>query len=168
MNKKKLLIAVLALVLVLCAAVAPAMAYFTTYTRAQGGYVITLGARTEIDEEFSSWKKTVKIKNTEGQPVFLRARAFAGSAYTLTCGGDGWVEYSDGWWYYLAPVEENEPAQDWIVQIEDVPAAEKDLNFNVAVVYECIPAAYDSNGRALDPRTLNWDQAYTVKEGGNS
>ena len=43
-----------ALVFLAGAAVPPAMAYFTTYVEAEGGYPITLGNETTIEEKVES------------------------------------------------------------------------------------------------------------------
>lgn len=45
-----------ALVFLAGAAVPPAMAYFTTYVEAEGGYPITLGNETTIEEKLKIWR----------------------------------------------------------------------------------------------------------------
>ena len=86
MKLKKLLLPLLAAVLVLSAAVPSAMAYFTTYTRAKGGYTIRLSRTTTITEEYGDWQKSVTIQNTEGGAVFVRARAYIGEASGIQLG----------------------------------------------------------------------------------
>ena len=61
MKKRTLILAVLAVVLVLSASIGSAVAYFTTYATARGGYVIHLGGRTEIEEDIVNNRKTVRI-----------------------------------------------------------------------------------------------------------
>ena len=41
-----------------------AMAYFTTYVKAKGGYEITLGSETEIEEKIKDMTKEITISNT--------------------------------------------------------------------------------------------------------
>ena len=57
MKKRTLILAVLAVVLVLSASIGSAVAYFTTYATARGGYVIHLGGRTEIEEDIVNNRK---------------------------------------------------------------------------------------------------------------
>ena len=48
-------LSLLSAALISSAGIKGAMAYFTTYTTAEGGYVIHLGDKTEIKESFDSW-----------------------------------------------------------------------------------------------------------------
>ena len=57
MKKRTLILAVLAVVLVLSSGIGSAIAYFTTYATARGGYVIHLGGKTEI-ECYAQWITT--------------------------------------------------------------------------------------------------------------
>ena len=149
MNKKKLILPLLAVILVLTATIQPALAYFTTYTRAKGGYTIHQGSTTTIDEEFDDWTKHLVITNKEGKPVFVRARAFAGEAFTLEYSGGGWSDGGDGWWYYNAPLAAGESTAGALdIRINNVPQATAEAGFNVAVVYESTPVLYKPDGSA--------------------
>ncbi len=156
MRNKRFLLGLLAFLMVFGAAIKPAMAYFTTYTHAKGGYTVFRESTTEIDESFKDWTKTLQIKNTEGSPIFIRARAYVGDMYVekLKISGTGWSKGSDGWWYYKDPVKAGDRAADLIVKIEGVPEAEADDSFNVAIVYESTYAVYDHSGHAH----ANWDK----------
>ena len=161
MNKKKLILPLLAVILVLTATIQPALAYFTTYTRAKGGYTIHQGSTTTIDEEFDDWTKHLVITNKEGKPVYVRARAFAGEAFTLEYSGGGWSDGGDGWWYYDSPVAAGEKtASPLSVKIENIPKAEMDAGFNVAVVYESTRVQYSADG------TPFYDFSQTLDRGG--
>ena len=154
MKRRQWMLSLLALALIAGAAVAPAMAYFTTYTRASGGYTLYGQATTEIHEEYSDWKKDITIKNTEGKPVFVRARAYAGSTYSLSCSGAGWTDGGDGWWYYDTVMNEGDSTETPLrVAISNVPKAEEGAAFNVAVVYESSPVLYREDGSAW----ADWD-----------
>ena len=118
MNKRKWLLALLALVMILTAAIQPAMAYFTTYTRAKGGYTVYRDATTTIDEQYEDWVKYVTITSVDGEPVFVRARAYTGS----------------------------EVLKVYIDEVPINP--ENDLGFDVAVVYESTVALYKPDGSA--------------------
>ena len=130
MKKRTLILAVLAVVLVLSASIGSAVAYFTTYATARGGYVIHLGGRTEIEEDIVNNRKTVRIFNRAQSdediginnrktvrifnraqsdedigkyPVFVRVKAFTDSDGTLDYDantGSLWQPRNDGYWYY--------------------------------------------------------------------
>lgn len=155
MKKKSIFLLALSIALILATSINSALAYFTTYVQAKGGYIIHLGG-TDIEEEFSNWTKRVVITNDpNGQPVYVRARAFAGNTYTLLYDGNGWKDGGDGYYYYdkilLAGVETSELS----VRIDDVltgdAVAEGD-HFNVIVIYETTPVQYDANGKPY----ANW------------
>ena len=147
MKKKNIFLLALAVVLVLSVSVVPAMSYFTTYAEAKGGYVLELGD-TDIDENFSDWTKRVVITNSEdGQPVYVRARAFAGSQFELRYGGTGWTAGNDGWFYYDEILYGGENTTELLIQINNIPEdVMQDDSFNVAVVYEVTPVQYHEDG----------------------
>ena len=163
MKKRSFALSLLALILIAVAVVRPAMAYFTSNSRADGQVQLTLGSKTDIHESYVGLKKTVQIKNTKGDPVWVRARAFAGSQFTLEeTAESGWSKASDGWWYYLAapiPVGESTPAL--YVEVTDIPTStEYDMeSFNVAVVYESTMAFYDEDGEPLE---ADWSAEYII------
>lgn len=164
MKHKFLLPAALTLALILGVSVQSAMAYFTTYASAEGGYSIALpGSDTDVGEDFSSWQKRVVVSNAEGSmPVFVRARAFSGDAYTLTYSGEGWAPGEDGYYYYNAMLAGGEVTAELLVHIDGVPTgAQPGDNFNVIVVYETTPVLYDEAGMAYA------DWSVTLDRGGN-
>lgn len=162
MKQRRIVLAILAFVLVLGASIAPAMAYFTTYTQARGGFTVHLQTTTGIDERFEDWTKYVTITNTEGKPVFVRARAFAGSTYELTYGGDGWTAGADGWYTYDAPLAEGQSTAELTVHIGNLPEATENAQIGVAVVYESTPVLYKEDGTAYADWTM------TLEKGGNA
>ena len=164
MKHKFLLPAALAFALILGVSVQSAMAYFTTYASAVGGYSITLsGSDTDMDEDFSGWQKRVVVSNTEGSmPVFVRARAFSGDAYTLTYSGEGWTPGSDGYYYYTPMLEGGAVTTELLVNISGVPEdVQSGDNFNVIVVYETTPVLYNEAGEPYA------DWSVTLDRGGN-
>ena len=97
MKKVNVCLTALAVILVLGAGIHNIWAYFTTYAEAQGGYVIELGDKTEIKEEFADWTKKVVIRSSEdSQPVFVRAKVFCES----TLVDDLVYMYADTDWKY--------------------------------------------------------------------
>ena len=149
-----------------------ALAYFTTYTSAEGGIPIHLGEeRTEITETFDSRTKHVTITNDAGSgPVYIRARAFC-ARYELTYKSvpEGtWTQENGSWnrivpegesgeyWYYKDIVEGGGSTTTLDVVI-DIPSLSEGTNgegtkpedgesFNVIVIYESTPVRYDENG----------------------
>ena len=148
MKKRMILPAALVALIIACAVIQPAMAYFTAYTTAQGTATISLGPKTKIEEpEVTDWEKHVVITNDpEGNvDCYVRAKAFAGGDLTLTYTGEGWTDGGDGWWYYDTILAPGDKTEELLVKIDGVPedAVEGD-SFNVAVVYESAQVLYEN------------------------
>jgi hypothetical protein len=150
LKNKNIILAASALCLVLSATVNVASAYFTTYAQAKGGYTIELGEQTNINEKFSGWVKYVTITSAaDSKPVYVRAKAFSGSQYTLDYSGSGWTLGKDGYYYYDAILNPSESTGELLVQISGVPVnPDGEEAFNVVVVYESTPVLYDETGAA--------------------
>lgn len=140
--------------LLVVASVGVTYSYFTTYATAKGTIELPLSERTEINEDFADWTKSVTISNTApaddpaSMTVFVRARAFAGSTYPLVYTSDGsWTLGTDGYYYYSDPVAPGEVTSKLDVRITGVPEdAADDASFNVVVIYETTPALYRADG----------------------
>lgn len=146
-KKKTICLSATALLMAGAMTVHTAMAYFTTYVTAKGGYPITLGAQTEIKEEFSNWTKRISIENTGGTPCYVRVKAFCGSELTLSYAGpEGMWEKGDGdYWYYMDMVPAEGKTEELLISIHfDTEEPPKD--FNVIVAQECTPVLYDESG----------------------
>lgn len=183
MKKRNVFLAVLAAGLVLTASIGSAWAYFTTYVEADGGYTISLGDETTVEEEFSSWMKHLVVTSTaDSEPVYVRARAFAGDSYPLTYsdgevldaedpdgthGNDGvgngqkgvWTPNADGYYYYSKIIYGGGKTNELQVKIENVPQDVTEKEFNVVVIYETTPVQYKEDGTAFRPDEINWDDA---------
>lgn len=167
MKIKKWLLALLALVLVLGAGVGPAMAYFTTYTTAKGGYILTYGRETEIHEKYGERRKIISVENKEtAAPVFVRVKGFSGDAFPLQYSGENWEMDEDGFWRYTLPVEGGALTGDITISISGIPEENiKDDHFNVIVVCESVPVVYTTDGKA-DLKT-SWEIGKVEKVGGS-
>ena len=155
MKKSRLLLTVLAAALILSLSIGSALAYFTDWTDADGAEVVHAGHTGEIDETFNSWIKHVTVKNTSADvTVFIRAKVF--TTYTVECYGTNWDSVGKNeYTYYANPVGPGEPAGDVLnVKITPPTGFEDGDSFNVIVVYEAVPAKYDSEGNA----SADWDQ----------
>lgn len=154
---KNILLAMTACMLILSAGAGSAWAYFTTYTEARGGYVLRLGSQSTVTETLDSWTKHVTVTNDASSgPVFVRAKALAGSQYELAyqSAGGKWTAGEDGFYYYSDILEAGGSAEVLDIKINNVPADAKDGDsFNVVVVYESTPVIY-TDGKA----SADWNQ----------
>lgn len=168
MKKKIVFLLALSVLLITAVTMNSTLAYFTSYAKAQGGYIIKL-SEPKVVETFSDWTKRVTIVN-DGQPVYVRVKAFAGDEYTLTYGGTGWESGDEGFMNFVAdwiPDQNNpstESTTELLIRIENIP---EDLvpgdSFNVAVVYEVLPVQFDDNGNLIPPQDVDWNE---TNEGG--
>ena len=176
MKKRKCYPGVLALAAVCAVAsagIGKTWSYFTTYTEAAGGYTIRLGDRTDITENFTEWTKHVTIANDPGsEPVYVRAKAFCGSQYTITYSGEGWTwDEDDGYYYYSHAVEGGKATEPLNLKIEGIPENPEDLErFNVVVIYESTPVKYHEDGSPYTVEETDWDEILdtgsTISTGG--
>lgn len=176
MKQKSWILSLLALVLIVCAMVQPALAYFTAHTQADGAVPLYFERETTIRETMDGLTKVVTIKNTGGDnpdhavPVWVRARAYVGQEYEehLSVSGTGWSQGADGWWYYgavLMPAKEGQESGEAAplnVKLENLPVVdEAELQFkdiNVAVVYESITAYYNADGTFRPHTPADWSK----------
>ena len=174
MKRKNLILSIFALLLIACAVLNPAVAYFTDNTNASGATPISFQYKTEIEDSVVDWLKTVRIQNVlhpvpnddeiVSDPIWVRARAFSGETYPLVeapaVAGD-WVKDSDGWWYYQHPLMAGEYTTGITFKLTGFPSeAAEDVNFttiNVGVVYETTLVRYDPDGNAFADWTIVLD-----------
>ena len=164
LKKSRVLLVTAAAVLALAAGAQTALAYFTTYATAKGGYTIHLGETTSIEENFANWTKKVQVANTGSQPCYVRVKAFCGSQYTLTFTGDGWSAGEDGYWYYSAVIPAGGSSAELDIAIGNTPADEAE-DFNVFVVQEAAAVRYNADGTPYADwsQTLSSESSYDVK-----
>jgi len=167
MKNKTFLLSVLALVLIACAVIGPAAAYFTANDNAQGALPLYFGRWTEIKEDVQDLEKKVTIQNTGGDhpeladPVWIRAKVYIADAFTqyMTVTGDGWSEGTDGYWNYDTPVLVGGSTNVLDVKLDKLPA-NLDPEFllkkiEVSVVYESTTAYYAEDGVSFQPVVWN-------------
>lgn len=163
---KKLIVipALIAFGLVCISGVQNANAYFTTYVTAKGGYEVSWKHKETIEENFTDWDKYVTIKSEEDSiPVYIRAKAFAGSTYSLTYSGTDWSYNSgDGFYYYQYALNGGETTTALRISIDQIPLnPQGGENFNVVVIYESLPVVYDEDGEMISPQDADWSQTIT-------
>ena len=177
-------LSLLAAALISSAGIKGAMAYFTTYTTAEGGYVSHLGDKTEIKESFDSWTKHVTVSSApDSEPVYIRARAFcarydltyASGSGRWTSGKGGWNEVvpagEDGFYYYTEIVNGGE-STDVLDVVIDIPFEEDSSwedgdSFQVIVVYASTPVRYHEDGTPYGDWTEILDASTEIKTGGS-
>ena len=169
MKTRKIILPALAVILVIGLAVGTAIAYFTAHTEASGSEKVNLGFETIIEEKVESTQKTVTIRNSGPESVWVRVTAF--SAYDLDYSKTkGWTKSDDdGYWYYDKILAAGESTTDNLIVGISRPAEETQIDdFNVIVLYECTPVQYDENGNP-DPATAmaaKWDLKADTTKGG--
>ena len=186
MKQKSWILSLLALVLIACAMVQPALAYFTANTQADGKIPLHFGRKTEIEEKVDGLHKAVTITNTGGDhpeyadPVWVRAKAYVGQQYKqyLVVQGDGWTSVADPddpdnpWWVYDTPVPVGQSAKVLNVSLVDMPVENGEehqfKDVNVAVVYESVTAYYnfDAQGQPTGFKPADWTAK--ILDSGNS
>lgn len=182
MKKTKYLLTLLAAGTILTAGIGQAMAYFTTYVEAEGGFTIELGDKTTITETFTNWEKTLIITNEAGsQPVFVRARAYyaPASLTVVPTESTGWStdlpnsftkisesdktteDNSTPYYYYNAYIEGGKSSGPLTLKIDNLPKeVAKGDTFNVIVIYESTPVLYTDAG---DPYADWTSKLVTIK-----
>lgn len=158
MRKTDLFAAGLAATLALGSAVLPAAAYLTGNTSASALVpVAPLVLHTTLVEDVTDLQKVVTITADEGYaPVWVRVMVLQGETFDVSVGGEGWTQDGD-WWYYDAPLQPGETANELTVSVDNIPGGAKalaDESFNVIVIHECAPVLYDEDGVEKEAK---WD-----------
>ena len=143
-----------------------AMAYFTTYVKAKGGYEITLGSQTEIEEDVKDMTKEIKISNTGETDCYVRVKVFAGSQYqeglVYSDESGKWTPGDDGYYYYSDIIAPGAKSEELLVKISNMNLPK---DFNVIVVSECTPVILDAEGNPSADWTKKADVAQTEEVG---
>ena len=129
------------------------LAYLTTVTEGTGERsVVRAVVRTEIEESFADWVKTVTVKNTGEEACFVRVLVLAGSEFSLAYEpAEGWSSGEDGYWYYESVLEPGAATASLKVRVT-VPEG-LDTDFNVVVLQEWTPVQVAKDGSAY----ADWD-----------
>lgn len=179
MNKKRIRdlgLFALAAVSVLTMGINSALAYFTTYTVAEGGHTVHLGDRTQIRESFDSWTKHLTVTNDAGsEPVYVRARAFcARYGFHYAAASDRWTTEKGSWneivpgggdeYFYYKEMLKGGESTDVLDVVIEIPVKEEGVvfeegeSFNVIVIYESTPVRYREDGTPY----ADWTQTLDV------
>ena len=175
MKKKHLFLAALAIVLLLCSSIGTTMAYFTTYTGANGGYVIHLGHKSVIHDVYTDVKE-ISIQNVADStedvgkfPIFVRALVYHGNDSIVTPqASDNWTPEGE-YFYYEAPLYADTVTSAMsttsILKLKVDPNPEADIKpgdlVDVVVTYQSVPAVFDANGNP--DRVTSWANAAAIQ-----
>ena len=146
--KTKKPVALVAILVLLCCAVAGTVAYLVTSTGPVTNTFTPASVTTQVEEEFDgTTKSNVQIKNTGNIAAYIRVAVIVNwadekgnvsgtpvkdSDYTIsyneTVQADGgkWIEGSDGYWYYTKPV---------------APSTENNPQYTDVLITSCTPVA---------------------------
>ena len=159
MKHKCFLLSVIALLLIACAVIKPAVAYFTDNTEADGAIPLYFGRWTEISETVTDLTKSVTITNHGGDhpekadPVWIRAKASTGTAYTLEISGSGWSIGDGGYYYYNAPVPVGGSTTALNVTLKGLPKNQDGAEYPISNV--AVGVVYESTTAFLKPNAPN-------------
>lgn len=161
------------LALVAGVTVKSAMAYFTTYVTAKGGYEISLGYESEIEEKVENKQKIVTLKNTGNQAEYVRVKVFTaeeladGVKYSVSYDESDWT-YSDGYYVYNSILEPGESTNSAVTVKFEFPSDDYDREFNIVVIQECTSVKLDSNGNKYADWSNVEETTTDIGKGGNS
>ena len=164
MNNRTIGLVAAALVLVACIGVGSALAYFTTYTVAEGGMNIVLNfSDSEIEEKVIDGQKQIALKNTGDTEAYVRIKALVGDDHPVVYSepsetNGSWKVNADGYYYYEAILAPGEST----TQINVGFSLEGKESFNVIIVEESTPVLYDENGNAYADWSVKADIAQSV------
>lgn len=161
MKKKSIFLLALSIILLIAATANSTLAYFTTYTSAEGGYILNLKKGTtaiEAEQDGNSWFVRVTNSNDNGnQPVFVRVQFIAPRGCSLTTDGNGWTDGEDGFWYYADIVPAGGVTNYLQTAVTINPGYEPD-SFDIVALYETAPVLYDANNRPTTDWTLKYGE----------
>ncbi len=148
---KKIIILV-SLLMITLVSVPKALAYFYTYTSAQGTLRVSITDESSFEETVVDKTKTLSIKaDNDSDPIFVRAKIIKTSDVETNIDlGTGWSgPRDDDFYYYDLPLDGKEgmfdqTATDIVVTIKFPASAEDGDKYNVVVLYEATPAIFSS------------------------
>ena len=165
MKRNKLLLTALAVILALGVMIAPAMAYFTAHTEAQGAATIELGFETTIEEpEVTADAKTVVISNKGPESCYVRVQAFASDGIEVTGSGSDWTKDGD-WWYYNGIVEAGGQTPELKLAFELPEGATEGQHVEIAVIHEAAKVLFKEDGSYLPATEADWELKPATTEG---
>jgi len=168
---KTICLAAAALTLTAGIAVGSAMAYFTTYVTAKGGYTVDLGlTKTEIKEEVEYGKKEIILTNTGHHDCYVRLKALTGDRYKDSLlysepeALGKWTPGADGYYYYSDIVAPEASTTELDVSFA-FPEGEEPADFNVIIIQECTLVLFDEFGNPYADWSVTADVTQSIYKG---
>ena len=177
MKKRYLILAVLVIAMILSASIGTAIAYFTTYADARGGYVIHMKYETEIQEDVEAGLKSIVIKNNANEgtetgtyPVFVRVKIFSGSDTNIdSVSGTNWQTKPDSAnaYRYNNPLFTGDSTSKLEIKISEVKDAgiKPGDPVDVIITYESVPAVFNPDGTPDLDTAWATDKITVIKNG---
>lgn len=170
MKKYQIVLAVLAVMLVLCSSIGGALAYFSDRDIDQEILPIIIDNIPTIDERFDAdGNKIVTIQNQGTAPVFMRFKVEASEIVKVSMSGSNWGTpesiglEADGYLYYTVPLAAGETASELTVTVtlptyaNEEAAHKAGEEAHVAVLYESVPAIFTGTAGTPDFLTA-WER----------
>jgi hypothetical protein len=168
-KKKYVALLIVIAALVFSASIGGALAYFSTYTTAMGGYPVALDNNPTPEEWYKDGLKHLTIKNTGDGPIFVRAKAVVTDGVTpeyqesanWTVNNLSGADDGAGYYYYgkalegkNAETEAEKITSELLIKItfptqpkiEGKTKYEIGDEMNVLVLFESVPAMYKADG----------------------
>lgn len=156
---KKAIAIGLASTLAVTAVAGTAWGYFTDQVEASGAKEVVFGYDYYTDESLEGNTKVVKIENTGPTEIMVRVFIFGAgmgdnNGRTIIDPGDGWMPMGgdEGFTYNLS-LKPGETTTEIRIELAQGLDAEELGEFEVTVVGQASPTAYDENGK---PYGYNW------------
>jgi predicted ribosomally synthesized peptide with SipW-like signal peptide len=159
-RNKKLIIAVIAVVMTLLASTGVTLAYFSDYETALGEVALNLSGETQIAEEVTDTQKVVKIVNTGDANVVVRMAIYGPEGMKITIDDDHWKKQGDHY-YYDKILKPGETTGSITADISGIPVTADLDEFEIIVNHESAIAVYDMNNTVKKPD--GWDYIPTIK-----
>ena len=169
-NFKRKFLILLAVVLTFAVTTVAASAYFSDYELAAGKAIVKLNGQTVIKENVENNIKTISIVNTGDANVFVRVGIYGPKEMEVTFNGADWEKHEDFYYYkHVLPANEkhNQATVSQIeASIDKIPAGQAaNAEFDIVVVQECSPEAYDDDGTPIKPDVKpDWSDKWTLAE----
>lgn len=159
-RNKKLIIAIIAVVLTLLTSTGVTLAYFSDYETAMGEVTLNLNGQTEIYEEVTDTQKVIRIFNTGDANVVVRVAVYGPEGMKVTADDEHWQKHG-GYYYYDMVLKAGESTGTITADITGIPVTEDLSEFDIIVNHESAIAVYDEENTVKKPD--GWDYIPMIK-----
>ena len=179
MNKKRIVIISLLIIIAISATAAGTLSYLFAGTDELENSFEPVFVSCSVEEKFTgSVKSDVKIRNTSDVTAYVRAtfvvifvkddgtvlsrQPVNGTDYSLSLGANGWTLGSDGFYYYTSPLAKDAATENLINSISSLGTAPEGYSLTVHIAATAIQAEpFEAVSQAFGV-TVNGDGSLTV------